>query len=258
MKLLPATLGIMIGVGCSAGSDAHGDSTVRLVRPAAALSDGMLAFEGSFALGRPLTCGDENPRDERNQVVPDRWNFVPAFVIDATPVSRKQYQECVRVGRCPDAYLGTMTERAIVEYESAEAYCKQRGARLPTYLEWQRATRGIGGDLYPTGASWDSSKGCFQVTEPELPGTRPDLDRPLRGCQNTSFDGLVFHVLSQNHLEWTSDTACLAGRDDGHAAAYIWDAELNKVSGEGPNGQFRCARSGNDKVSPKASGKGPL
>lgn len=39
--------------------------------------------------------------------------------------------------------------------EEARKKCGERGARLCTELEWERACRGPSGDTYPTGAAWD-------------------------------------------------------------------------------------------------------
>ncbi|MEZ4225182.1 MAG: hypothetical protein R3B13_29795 [Polyangiaceae bacterium] len=40
--------------------------------------------------------------------------------------------------------------------EEARKKCAQRGGRLCTELEWERACRGPAGDAYPTGAAWDA------------------------------------------------------------------------------------------------------
>ncbi len=208
----------------------------------------MLAFDGSFALGHRLTCDESHHSDQlangkRNQVA-DRWNFVPAFAIDHAPVPCNSYQACASEGRCPhqDGLLCKEHERALVDHQAAEVYCKQRGARLPTYLEWQRAVRGIRGDVYPRGDTWDRERDCFLPTEtPGLPnaGRAP---KPF-GCQQTSFDGVVYHVVSRSDVEWTNDTACTPEGTDGPAGAYIADPELNQVTPTYRTGQFRCARS---------------
>ncbi|MBA3461692.1 MAG: SUMF1/EgtB/PvdO family nonheme iron enzyme [Deltaproteobacteria bacterium] len=206
----------------------------------------MLAFDGSFAIGRHLTCDETEHLDQVGQLKqpPDRWNFVPAFAIDRVPVPCNAYQACVSEGRCPQRELTSCTgpERVIVDHDAALAYCRQRGARLPTYVEWQRAVRGIQGDLYPTGDTWDEARGCFLTVEPPYPATGRRPPRPS-GCQHTSFDGVVYQTLSREHAEWTNDTACSPDGNVGPAAAYIWDAELNKVTPSYKQGQFRCARS---------------
>jgi hypothetical protein len=41
--------------------------------------------------------------------------------------------------------------------DEAERLCTERGARLCTELEWERACKGPGNDRYPTGPNWDPS-----------------------------------------------------------------------------------------------------
>jgi hypothetical protein len=41
--------------------------------------------------------------------------------------------------------------------DEAERLCTERGARLCTELEWERACKGPGNDRYPSGADWDPS-----------------------------------------------------------------------------------------------------
>jgi len=41
--------------------------------------------------------------------------------------------------------------------DEAERLCTERGARLCTELEWERACKGPGNDRYPSGAEWDPS-----------------------------------------------------------------------------------------------------
>jgi formylglycine-generating enzyme required for sulfatase activity len=93
---------------------------------------------------------------------------LPAFAIDAAPVTVAQYAACVAAEGCsgarlrllhemrysdPDAYPSSMPfcnagkpDRATaplncVSYQSAVAYCTWRGQRLPTEEEWRRALR---------------------------------------------------------------------------------------------------------------------
>lgn len=234
--------------GCSDDEDQVPPSGERLVAPAHRVRGGMLAFDGSFALGRRLTCDETERVDQVAQRLQprDRWNFVPAFAVDREPVTCNAYQACASEGRCPHQELSSCArpQRAIVDHDAAAAYCRQRGARLPTYLEWQRAVRGIGGDLYPTGDTWDEARGCLLTIEPAFAAAANSgrASKPS-GCQHTSFDGVVYHTLSREHAEWTGDTACSPDGTVGPAAAYIWDADLNKVTPSWPRGQFRCARS---------------
>jgi hypothetical protein len=47
-----------------------------------------------------------------------------------------------------------------VTREEAQRLCAERGERLCTELEWERACKGPGGDRYPTGDAWDARCGA--------------------------------------------------------------------------------------------------
>lgn len=145
---------------------------------------------------------------------PDEWPAhkvtLPAFYLDETEVTNGDYARCIQAETCPPPdprnadrngvgpdklFRGPKQPVSSVSWESARAYCRFVGKRLPREAELEKAARGTDGRLYPWGnAPPGPERAVFAVSVTADVGTHPAGRGPYG-----------HHDLAGNVWEWAED-----------------------------------------------------
>jgi formylglycine-generating enzyme required for sulfatase activity len=132
-------------------------------------ADMVLVPAGQYFMG-------SDAKDALPNQKPSHQVTLSEFCMDLYEVTARQYKDCSAVGKCkrgtpevewpkitpaekaaytPLCTLGdpAKTDHPVncVNFEQASTYCKNNGKRLPTEAEWEYATRGPDGRVYPWG-----------------------------------------------------------------------------------------------------------
>ncbi|MBS3784782.1 MAG: SUMF1/EgtB/PvdO family nonheme iron enzyme [Anaerolineae bacterium] len=148
--------------------------------------------------------------------------YLEAFYIDRFEVSNEQYLqffESTMGQRRSYTYLDPKTENpdshivyqngrytveagyeqhpvTLVSWYGAQAYCEDRGGRLPTEAEWEKAARGPNGRAYPWGDDLDRTRlnAGWRIGDTTPVGNYPTGTSPYG-----------VHDVAGNVWEWTAD-----------------------------------------------------
>jgi eukaryotic-like serine/threonine-protein kinase len=121
----------------------------------------MYVPEGEFLMGSD-PAKDKSAQFEEQ---PQHKVYLDAYWIDQTEVTNGMYGLCVNAGKCvppqdDSSYLvpkyygnSKYADYPVVhvDWNQAKAYCAWAGADLPTEAQWEKASRGTDGRLYPWG-----------------------------------------------------------------------------------------------------------
>lgn len=145
-----------------------------LVSASAASQNMQFIPEGNYMFGSDTTS---DKRFHSHTV------HISSFFLDRYAVTNREYRVFANAtGHASPAHWTeygfdeTLAERPVVRIslEDAEAYARWRGKRLPTICEWQAATRGTRGALYPWG---DQLEEGSATPGPPIADATDDLSR---------------------------------------------------------------------------------
>ncbi len=211
-------------------------------------------------------CSEQTFANELGQ----RRLRLPSFFIDRFEVRVSEFARCVAVGRCRApafAAGGLRFERpdypvSLVSFEQASAYCRFRGARLPSELEFERAARGPLGRSYPWGNLYNrhvSNHGRFALSPNDDSDGFAELAPVGSFPDGATPDGIL--DLAGNVAEWQADVyreryqdpvptgpnqrRVVRGGSFVRGAAWLRGAAREPLAPETqrPDVGFRCARS---------------
>ncbi len=222
------------------------------------------AFCGEEPLGH--RCTERTFSDELPRIAAS----VASFWLDRTEVTVEAYERCAALGACPARTLVGGERRllapnlpvTLVTAGDAEAYCRFRGARLPTEAEFERAARGTSGRHYPWGDLYNSrlaNHGRLGIDRLDPSDGFEELAPVGSFVSGRTPDG--FLDLAGNAAEWTASVyserhglppepgrtgdRVIKGGHFAQAAAWLRGAARDALdsSAKKPFVGFRCARS---------------
>lgn len=137
-----------------------------------------------------------------------------SFWLDRLEVTAGDYDRCAATRTCRPRQLAGGARRfarpdlpaTLVRADDAEAYCRSRGARLPSEAELERAARGTSGRNYPWGKNYDSrlsNHGRLGLDASDWSDGFAELAPVGSFPEGRTPDG--FLDLAGNAAEWTRD-----------------------------------------------------
>jgi iron(II)-dependent oxidoreductase len=126
---------------------------------------------GTFTMGS--TDADKQAYPEEK---PAHQVYLDGYWIYKNDVTVAQYKEyCAATGTempyLADGFSNDDHPIVNVSWKDAQAYCAWAGTKLPTEAQWEKAARGMNGQIYPWGNKFDKSK-CW-TAESDGSQTKP-------------------------------------------------------------------------------------
>jgi formylglycine-generating enzyme len=167
--------------------------------------------EGNFIRGSNSHEKDESPQAEV---------YVSEFYMDINEVTNSDFQRCLDFGSCKDClknktcnyigprygkpYMGANQPITGISWYTAKEYCVFVGKRLPTEAEWEKASRGTQGDLYPWGNE-DATCKLAVIEENRKKGCGIDKDNPTANISSKPIGRYGLYDMAGNSWEWVED-----------------------------------------------------
>ena len=173
---------------------------------------------GKFQMGcNEAIDSDCNPGgaiSQETEELPYHWVSLDAFVIDKHEATAGEYKECVETGPCE--YNGSSTEAArtydnerdqypinMVNQDDAATFCEWRNMRLPTEAEWEKAARGVHGNIFPWG---NELANCQYAIITNHAGEGCGLSSPWKvGSKTRGVSPYGAFDMAGNVFEWVAD-----------------------------------------------------
>jgi formylglycine-generating enzyme required for sulfatase activity len=189
-------------------------------------------IDGSTLIHVP---GSEFTMGDGSVVAPEHNVSLDAYWIQQTKVTNRMFAQCVTVGSCtaPTQEIGgpvysnpEFANHPVVgvTWDQAQTYCAWAQGRLPTEAEWEKAARGVNGNIYPWGIDQPA---CDIANFGFCTGRTSEVDAFEAGA---STYGL--YDMAGNVFEWVGDW---------YSETYYGDGPT--VNPAGPEtGQYRSIR----------------
>jgi formylglycine-generating enzyme required for sulfatase activity len=245
---------------------------------------------GSFVMGSSPaelalaigSCSREAFGDRCNErsftsELPRHTATLASFWLDRSEVTAADYDRCAATGACAPRVLEGGARRfaraelpaTLVSAGEAAAYCRSRGARLPSEAELERAARGTSGRYYPWGMNYDPrllNHGRLGLDASDFSDGFAELAPVGSFPEGRTPDG--FLDLAGNASEWTRDpftprhdlpadpawggALVVRGGDFMSGGAFLRSAVRTPLAPDRrlPTVGFRCARSADSTSEP--------